>query len=85
MTDVAFADMRFSAKDWPAKVRWSGKQNSLCRPGTTGTVVKVAHHDPSSIKVRWDDRPAALGVCTWEREKNLAVTSPRSVDGESRV
>lgn len=72
---TAIADMVVSARDWPVKVRWAGKQHPNCRPGTTGTVVKAAHHDPHSIKVRWDDRPPALGVHTWEREKNLAVTS----------
>jgi hypothetical protein len=42
-----------------------------CRPGTVGTVLKTAHHDPDSIKVLWDDRPPSLGRYTWERRKNL--------------
>jgi hypothetical protein len=56
------------------KVKWAGKQHPNCRPGTTGTVLKVAHHDPDSIKVLWDDRHPALGRYTWERSKNISVT-----------
>lgn len=57
----------------PAQVRWAGQMHPNCRPGTTGTVLAVAHHDPNSIKVRWDDRHPALGIYTWERAKNLSL------------
>lgn len=56
-----------------AKVRWAGKMHPNCRPGMIGIVLTIAHHDLNSIKVRWEDRPAMLGVYTWERAKNLTV------------
>lgn len=63
------------------KVKWVGKQHPNCRPGTKGTVLKVAHHDPDSIKVLWDDRPLSLGRYTWERAKNLAVIDDDGLAG----
>jgi hypothetical protein len=53
------------------RVGWAGRMHPNCRPGTIGTVLKVAHHDPDSVKVLWDDRPPSLGRHTWERRKNL--------------
>lgn len=63
-----------------ARVKWVGDQSEWCAPGYTGTVLKVAHHDEDSLKIKWDEvlRPdgtvrewVAREAYTWERRANI--------------
>lgn len=62
-----------------ARIVWTGNQNPWCAPGYNGVVLKVAHHDPDSFKIRWDRAVFTIAQrqytapkrYTWERRANL--------------